>query len=518
MTKNQLKFQFQNKTILIEKLMESLKSVLPITLTVFFLCFFILPISTDTVLYFIIGAVFLTVGIGLFQLGADNAMSPIGMHIGAHLTRSKNLWALLFGAFILGIIITVSEPDLQILASTFPNIPNATMIFAVAVGVGLFLIVGILRVLFQVKLRYVLIAFYVLTFVLAFFADPKFLPVSFDSGGVTTGPMTVPSIIALGVGISSLRSDRSAESDSFGYVALCSIGPILTVLLLGFFFPSEASHSENIVPHADSSTDLFSSFIEAFPHYVKEVLFALLPVCVFFLIFQIFWLKLPKITLKKILIGLLYTFVGLVLFLTGANVGFMPMGTHIGQLLGDPHNQWLIIPVAVILGYYTVRAEPAVQVLTKQVYELTAGTIPQKGMVFALSVGVALAVSLSFIRMICGFSILWILVPGYIIALFLTFFVPPIFTAIAFDSGGIASGPLTSTFLLPLSIGLAAAMDADLGLFAFGIVALVAMMPIITVQALGLSYTIISRKKAAVESADEKDESDEFIELETTHE
>ena len=499
-----------HKTVLTEKLVESLKSVLPITLTVFLLAFSVLPIDSDILLFFIVGAVLLTVGIGLFQLGADNSMSPIGSHIGAALTRSGKAWFLLFFSFLLGVIITVSEPDLQILAETFPGIPNATMIISVGVGVGLFLVVAILRVLLRVPLRYILVGFYGLTILLSFFVDPSFLPVSFDSGGVTTGPMTVPTIIALGVGISALRQDSDAESDSLGYIALCSIGPILVMLILSFFFPSSSEASPEILPHAASTTELFRFFLKKIPFYLKEVLMALLPICLLFLLFQIFVLKLPRQAFGKIGIGILYTYVGLVIFMTGANVGFMPLGRYIGEMLGTQSYQWLIVPVAFVLGFFTVRAEPAVQVLTKQVYDLTAGSIPEKAMTFSLSIGVGLAVTLSFLRSYFAFSILWIVVPGYLIALLLTFFVDPIFTAIAFDSGGIASGPLTSAFILPLSIGLSTSLGRDVSLYAFGIVSLVALTPIITVLTLGLSYKILSARSGKA-SKTELDE--EIIEL-----
>ena len=502
---------FAERTILASKTLESVKSVMPVTLTVFILCFFILPVDTDVLLFFIIGAIFLTVGVALFQIGADNSMSPIGLHIGSFLTKSRKLWLLLLCSFLLGIIITVSEPDLQILAETFPNIPNATMIFAVGIGVGLFLVIAVLRVLLRIPLRIVLLIFYGITVVLSFFVEPAFLPVSFDAGGVTTGPMTVPSIIALGIGISSLRSDRDAESDSFGYIALCSVGPILTMLILSFLFPSSSAPSVEAIPYADTTLDLFRSFSDKFPYYLKEVLFALLPVVCFFLIFQIFFLRLPKQTFLKITVGLAYTYVGLVLFMTGANVGFMPMGRQLGVMMGFEKYRWLAVPVAFALGYFTVRAEPAVQVLTRQVYDLTAGTVPEKAMTTSLSVGVALAVSLAFLRTLISFSILWLLVPGYILAFVLSFFVDPIFTAVAFDSGGIASGPLTSAFILPLSIGLCSSLEKDESMFAFGIVAMVAMMPIITIQGMGLVYRVIRARSLRSEKKEEG--SDDIIEL-----
>lgn len=478
-----------NRTILLLKVRESITSVLPITVIVFLLCFTVVPVPTDLLMTFVSGVVLLIVGMGMFTLGADLSMTPAGEHIGSAVTKSRKLWFIVLMCFIVGTIVTISEPDLQVLAEQVPNIPNEVIVFSVAGGVGLFLVIAMLRILFKWKLSYLLIFFYAAVFLSAQFIPKEFLAVAFDSGGVTTGPMTVPFIMALGVGVASIRSDSSAEADSFGLVALCSVGPILAVMLLGMLFQAEGGAYTPVgIPKAETSKDLWRLFSSGFPEYIAEVAKALLPVVAFFALFQIFSLKLKKENIYRISIGFIYTFIGLVLFLCGANVGFMTVGNYIGRQLGALEYKWIVIPLGMIIGYFIVEAEPAVHVLNKQVYEMTSGSIPPKALSRSLSVGVAFSVGLSMLRIIAGLPIMYFLIPGYLIAVALSFFVPPIFTAIAFDSGGVASGPMTATFLLPMSIGVCTSSGGDVVSNAFGVVAMVAMTPLITIQILGLVY------------------------------
>ena len=472
-----------NKTILYEKLKESLSSVLPITAIVFVLCFTVVPVPTDILISFIIGAIMLILGMGLFTLGTDLAMTPIGSEVGSAITRSRKLWFIALISLVVGIIITIAEPDLQVLAEQVPNIPNMTIIITVAVGVGVFLVIAMLRIVFKIPLNYLLIGFYAAVFVVSIFVPKEFLAVAFDSGGVTTGPMTVPFIMALGVGAAAIRTDKNAEQDSFGLVALCSIGPIISVLVLGLIFKptgADAAYSSNVLPVFEDTKALWNYFKDAIPHYLKEVVLALSPIIVFFVIFQLTSIKMKKDRLIRITIGVVYTFIGLVIFLTGVNVGFMPMGSLIGKELGMLEYNWIVVPIGMLMGYFIVAAEPAVHVLNKQVYELTNGMIPKK----------ALSVSLSMIRILTGLPIMYLLLPGYILSLVLSFFVPPMFTAIAFDSGGVASGPMTATFLLPLAMGVCSAVGGDIATDAFGIVAMVAMTPLITIQILGVMFRI----------------------------
>ena len=471
-----------------EKVKESAVSVLPIVLIVTLLCLGIAPTKPELLLCFFIGALMIVLGMGLFSLGAEQSMTPIGNKIGTALTKTKNLPLILGVSFLLGFAITIAEPDLQVLAETVPHIKNIVLLVTVGVGVGFFMSVCMLRIITGAHLRWLLIGFYALVFALAAFADRNFLSIAFDSGGVTTGPMTVPFILAMGVGVSNIRSDKRAEADSFGLVALCSIGPILSVLILGFFYrDSDAVSGISAAAYGDT-TAIGHAFLSALPAYLKETAIAMLPIVVIFFLFQFFLLKLPRRSLFKILIGLLYTYVGLVLFLTGVNIGFSTLGAELGAALTAGKTYWLLIPLSMLLGWFIISAEPAVVVLEKQIETVSAGAIPGKAIKLSLSVAIALAMGLSMLRVMTGISILWFLLPGYAAALILSFFVPDIYTAIAFDSGGVASGPMTATFMLQFFMGASTALGGNVLADAFGVVAMVAMMPLLSIQIVGFLY------------------------------
>ena len=494
---------FFNHSKFEEKFSETLKAVFPILVIVLLLCFTIAPIPPSILMTFLVGAVLLIAGMLLFNVGVELSMTPIGEKVGSIITKSKNVWVMVLISFIMGFVITISEPDLQVLAQQVPSIPNLTLILAVALGVGIFLVIAVLRMLFSRPLSQLLVFFYIIIFALAMFAPKDFLAIAFDSGGVTTGPMTVPFIMAFGVGIASIRSDKHAETDTFGLVALCSIGPILAVLILGLIFkPGSAEAVSEAIPIIDNTVDLWRLFSHEIPTYMEEMAISIFPIIFFFGIFQLISRDINKRTLIRIGIGLAETYLGLVLFLTGVNVGFMPAGNYLGQTIAGLPYAWIIIPIGMIIGYFIVKAEPAVFVLTKQVEEMTSGAISAKAMGLALSIGVSASVGLAMLRVLTGISILWLLVPGYFIALVLTFFVPKIFTAIAFDSGGVASGPMTATFLLPFAMGACEALGGNIITDAFGIVSMVAMTPLITIQVMGAVFKLKEiklHKEAAVQ-------------------
>ena len=494
------------------KIHESLAAVLPVSLIVLALCAFVVPVDLSTLCLFLAGAALLILGMGFFTLGADMAMMPIGELVGTHLTRTRKLWLILAGCFLIGVLVTVAEPDLAVLARQTPAVPDRVLILTVAAGVGLFLVLSFLRILLGWSLPVMLIVFYLLVFFLTRFVPSAFLAVAFDSGGVTTGPITVPFIMALGLGLTAVRSDKNAEGDSFGLVALCSIGPVLSVLILGMIYRSgDASYTPLSVSAIEDTRALLAAFGTAVPEYAKEVALALGPILAFFLVFQVLFFRLRRRALAKILVGILYTFLGLTLFLTGVNVGFMPAGNELGRRLAGLPLRWLIVPVGMLIGYFLVKAEPAVLVLNKQVEEITGGAISQKVMMAGLSIGMAASVGLSMVRVLTGAPLLWFLLPGYALALALSFFVPRIFTAVAFDSGGVASGPMTATFLLPFAMGACEAVGGDILTDAFGVVAMVAMIPLITIQIIGLVYQFKTRH-AAGESAPAQ-ETDDVLEL-----
>jgi len=484
--------------ILKEKIMEAFSSVLPITVIVLIASVFLTPIPSGTVLMFLAGAALLVVGMGFFTLGADMAMMPLGEGIGIQLTKSTKLGLIIIISFIMGLIITVAEPDLHVLAKKVSaSIPFWYLILTVAAGVGLFLVFSVLRPLLKIRLSTLLIIFYVATFAVAFFAPDTFIPVAFDSGGVTTGPITVPFILAMGVGVASIRSDKGSQDDSFGLVALCSVGPILAVLLMGIFYnPSSVEIETYTMYEAATSRDVVRNFAVELPIFFKEITIALSAVVLFFIIFQLYSRRFHRHQLGRIVVGFLYTLIGLELFLTGVNVGFIPVGELLGSQLASASYKWILVPLGIVIGYFIVAAEPAVHVLNKQVEEISSGAITAKMMNRGLSVGMAGALAITMTRILLHIPIMYILIPGYCIALILTFFVPKMFTGIAFDSGGVCSGPMCTTFLLPFAMGACKGVQGNLMVEAFGVVAMVAMTPLIVIQMMGLIYKLRTREAA----------------------
>ena len=494
--------------VFLEKLKESTMSVLPVTLIVLILSFTPLArLDGKEQLVFAICAVLLIVGISLFSLGVDFSMSDMGEQVGSSLVKTKKIFIILLVAFIMGLLITIAEPDLSVLAGQIKGVFNGNpwvLIISIALGVGLFLLLAVLKMLTKTNLSMMLLFFYMAMFAVAALlielGNSNFLAISFDSGGVTTGPITVPFIMALGVGIAATVGGRDSRENSFGLIALCSVGPILVVLLLGLTINSSKLGPEIITNEvAAGSYDIASNVVVHFFKSLFEegvgVLIALALIVACFLIINFIFIKLPKIKLIRIAIGLGITFVGLVLFLTAAKVGFLPIGYKLGSLMAE--NKVALAIFGFALGMVVVLAEPAVHVLTKQVEEVTIGAVKKRTMLIALCIGVAISIMLAMIRIIFNFSLLYYLIPGYLISLGLAFFVPSIYTGIAFDSGGVASGPLTSSFILPFAIGACISVNGmaspNLLGTGFGIVAMVAMTPLITIQLLGFK-SVVQRK------------------------
>lgn len=497
------------KNQLVEKLKEVMRAVLPVSGVIFLLHLTLTPMPKGVLLMFLSSVPLLILGMALFTLGADVGMTPIGNQIGAKLTEKRSIPLLVISALLMGIMITVAEPDLQVLSKQMPPVTlfslgefEATMggvlIIAVAIGVGLFLVGSLLRIVFQWDLGKMLIGLYLLVFALAIFTGKDYLAVAFDSGGVTTGPITVPFILALGVGVASVRGGNSSRDDSFGLVALCSVGPVLTVLILGMLAKGEGGYESYVFPNVENLSDLLNAYADALPHYAKEVGLALLPIMLFYGFAQVLFIKAGMRTVTKTLVGVAYTYIGLVIFLTSVNVGFMPAGSFIGGAIASLSFKWVLIPIGMLVGYFIVAAEPAVHVLNEQVEEVSDGAISRQAIMNALSIGMSVSVGLAMTRVLTGISIWYMLIPGYFLALGLTFFVPKIFTAVAFDSGGVASGPMTATFLLPFATGACLAFGGNVMADAFGVVAMVAMTPLVTIQTLGLVYAIKEKKAKAI--------------------
>ncbi|MCM1368650.1 MAG: DUF1538 domain-containing protein [Roseburia sp.] len=480
------------------KLREAFISVLPITAIVLILSATPLIDLTGTeIATFAVCAIFLILGIGLFNLGADLAMTPMGEHIGSGLTKSKRITVLLAVCCLMGVLITIAEPDLSVLAEQVSAVMNGTLLIAVVgLGVGLFLLIAVLKIITRKSLSFLLMFFYMLLFALCAVllenGKADFLALSFDSGGVTTGPITVPFIMALGVGISTTIGGRNSNENSFGLIALCSIGPILAVLVLSL--TSSGSLTYELADY--SVTAGLNNFGGVLLSTFIEVIVALALIVAFFVVLQVTVLKLPREKIVQISIGIAYTFVGLVVFLTAVKIGFMPIGFKIGSEIAVK-NKALLVVFGLILGMVVVLAEPAIHVLNKQVEEITGGGVTKREMLIALCIGVGMSIALSMVRIIYEFSILYYLIPGYILSLGLSLFVPGLYTAIAFDSGGVASGPLTSSFILPLAIGACSELIGVEGVlnYAFGIVAMVAMIPLITIQTLGFKAVMSAKAR-----------------------
>ena len=478
------------------KFAESIKSVLPIALIVIGLSITLVPISTGDMFLFLVGIICLVFGMSLFTAGAEMSMQPLGSKIGATVGSSKKVWLIAFISFVIGILVTISEPDLQLLAEQVNGLRNEILIITVSVGVGIFLAIAVMRIVFNWNLTAIMIVFYTVAFVLAFFVGESFLPLAFDSGGVTTGPMTVPFIMSIGAGVSMSKMSGDDRNDSFGITGLCSVGPIISVLVLGIVMKVEGGYIPVIHKSVADTREGLGLFIHGFGEHAIDVLVALAPIIVFAVLFQLLTKAFTKGQLIKMCIGIIYVLVGLAVFLAGANVGFVPTGTAIGTRLANIGGGWILIPISMLLGYFIVKAEPSVYVLNKLVETMSAGAISGKTTGLGLSIGVSAALGLAALRIITGINILWFLIPGYIIALTLSFFVPKIFVGISFDSGGVASGTMMSAFVLPLCMGACNALDGNVMTDAFGCVAFVAMAPIIAIQICGFAYKVKARDRA----------------------
>lgn len=491
---------------LFEKIKESVISVLPIMALGVLLHLSIAPMGA-ALAPFLVGGALVIAGLGIFLHGTELGMVPIGQKAGAAITSKKNVLLLLVSAFLIGFLITIAEPDVHVLAqqvtSVSPSISSSTLVFMIALGVGLFVLVAVGRILLNFSYKLALTAFYILLFVCAAFTSGDFVGIAFDAGGATTGPMTVPFIMALGIGVASVRGGRKAEQDSFGFIGLASIGPIMAVVLLGMLGQNSSAQSQGAASEATLQTlSLLETFLGRVPSVVHEVSMALAPLLAMFIVFQLFLIKMPRRQVIRMSAGLVYTYIGLILFFVGVQGGFMPAGRILGASLAGFGSEGIIILTGLILGAVVVCAEPAVWVLNEQIEEVSGGHIKKRIMLFSLSSGVAVAVALSMARVVFGISLWWLLIPGYTLALGLTRFCPQMFTAIAFDSGGVASGPMASTFILAFTLGASQALGGNPITDAFGVIAMIAMMPLITIQVLGILFhrkelKLLAQKRAA---------------------
>ena len=482
------------KDIITDKIKESFTSVLPITLIVLLISIFKNDASLiNLVPSFLIGALLIIIGMTVFDIGANLSMVKMGSSIGKHITKKRKVLFILIMCFLVATIITMAEPDLLVLSEQIPNISKLVVIISVSLGVGLFFMIASFRVLKKWNYNLLLIITCLIMFLIVLFVPTEFIGVAFDSGGVTTGALSVPFIISLSRGLSEFRTDKDRKNDSFGLMAFCSIGPIIIILLLGLIYKSDSANTVSFI----NDGDILTSYLNSITHYLKEIILSLTPIIVLFLAYNFMFLKLKKKNILKIFKGLIYTYLGLVIFMTGVNVGFLRASYVIGSVLAE--NIYLLIPISAIIGFFIIYSEPAVKVLLDQIESITNGTINRKLLFVSLSIGVSIATLLSILRIVFGFSILYILIPGYLIAIVLSFFIPSVFTRIAFDSGGVASGTMTASFLLPFSIGVATYLGKDILVYSFGLVAIIATIPLITIEVIGLIYKIKSKKESKIQ-------------------
>ena len=464
-------------------------TILPIAVFVMFIVL-LTPADKSISISFILSALLLIFGSSLFTFGAEISMELIGNKIGKSLVKSKKVWLILIVGFIIGTIVTVAEPDLLVLAEQLTSIPKFLLILIISIGVGVCVSLAACRSLFGLNLNVMLIIGFIIIFILMFFVPLDFIPVAFDSGGVTTGTMSIPFILTLGMGLVSSRIDKKAREGSFGLVALASTGPIIMVLLLGMFmnYESGMSFDSSIYTHFS-----FADYVIQLGKCFKDVIISISPIIVVFIIYYFITKKVSKREMRKIIFGTFITILGLTIFLTASNVGFLNMGYYLGSYIsGTDYKMWLI-PIIMILSFFIAIAEPAVVILLDQIEEFTEGGISNNLLKIALALGVSIASGLAMYRVFTGTSFMIYAFVGYGIALLLTFFIPKVFTAIAFDAGGATGGSLTTTFLLPMAIGACVTIGGNVYTDAFGLASMVSLVPIITIEIVGFIYSLKTR-------------------------
>ena len=480
-----------------DKMKESALSIVPFFLIIITLYFVFLPFNIWAMLAILVATLFMIVGMSLFNVGVDMSTMKMGGYVGSHLSKSRRLTFMCILSFILGFIVTIAEPDLMVLSEQVPGISSKWIILiTVSMGTGIFLLLSTIRTIFRLSIRTMLIISYAIALILCIFAPVNFLPLAFDTMGVTTGSVSVPFIMSFGLGICAVRGGKNNQEDGFGLIALASIGPVLAILIVSMFIKGNAIADTAAVEMVTSNSELGLLLLDNLLSYLKEVFIVIIPIFIFFLIYNFIFLKLPKNTLVRIFIGLLYTYLGLVVFLIGVSTGYLPTADILGRTIADGNYKWLLIPISLIMGFTMVFAEPAVHVLNKQVEDITEGVISKKSMLIGLSLGVALAMLIIVARALFAIDFMWVCTPLVIIMLILSIFTPDLFEGIAFDSGGVAAGSLTASFVLPFIIGVCSSLGLDSMLFAFGSIAIVAILPTIVIQIMGIKYMlVVSRNK-----------------------
>jgi hypothetical protein len=479
-------------SLLAEKAKDVTRTLLPVVILVLLLCLTIVDVEAGVFIRFLVGSAMLLVGLSIFLWGVELAMNPIGEHMSREIATSRTPLKIALLGFLLGFLITVAEPDLlvlgyQIEAASGGALSASVIVYMVSIGVGVLVSLGIFRLLGDMPFNRFMLITYVIIFILSAFVSEEFMAISFDASGATTGALTTPFVLAISLGLANIKGGRHTEENAFGLVGIMSAGPILAVMLLSVL--TEQKNIASVEIDVGVAEGVLGPILDALPSIFVESIVALLPITLLFFIFNFTRFKISRDELSRIIKGLLLTLAGLVLFLTATASGFMDMGRIMGMELAGM-SRWLLIGIGFLMGLIVVLVEPAVHVLGQQIEEVTSGHIPLNLIRITLSIGVGLAIALSMVRIVIPEVKLWyFIIPGFALALVLSFVSEPIFVGIAFDAGGVASGPMTATFVLAFAQGAATVIEtADVMIDGFGVIAMVAMAPVFSLMVLGTLF------------------------------
>lgn len=475
---------------LLKKLKEVSVSIGPMIALVALLHFFVTPLPEGNLLDFAIGGVFITVGLAIFLTGLEVGLIPFGERIGSDTTSSKNLWLVLFTGLIVGVVIIIAEPSITVLADQVamvnPSISTTSLVTMIALGFGFYMMIGMARVVLHIPLRWIYVVSYATLFIIFAFSSPIMMGIAFDSGGASTGPLSVPFVMAVGLGVARVQQ-KQKDSDNFGLVSLVLIGPTLAIGILSLFSGPVGDVAGELVVNQSGN------FLSLLLPSMEQVVSSLVPLIILCLVYQVLLIKMPIRRLLRVGVGFIYLFVGLTLFFVGVNGGFIPVGFQIGYTMGS-FSTTLLLVVGLAIGAITVLSEPSVYVLVDQVQSITQGHIRKPVMFIALSIGVGLSVFLAVLRILTGLSLWYFVLPVYTVAVILNFFIPDLFVGLSFDSGSVSSGPMATTFLLSFAIGSSVAVGGNPTTDAFGVIIFVSMTPVLVVQILGLIFARTQRK------------------------
>jgi len=508
-------------------LKEVFLSSLPLAFIIILVSVFIAPMdNAGDYVKLTVGYLGVVLGQALFLGGLDLSILPIGKYVGGSLVMFKKAWMILFFGLLFGLLATVAEPALAVLARQthmIMDVVNETaFVWVMSIGIGIFVGLALYRIMKDLNIKILFAALYIIVFGMVFFVPEQFVALSFDGSGATTGDVSVPFILALGLGISGTMTKSKTNEDTFGIIGLASVGPILALFVYGIVL--KIVHGGELPAAGVYNPGAAESLREIVFSNMGGVALALLPVLIVFLPFQIRLIKLPRREFAGVLLGSVAVYAGLLIFLSGIDYGFAFAGKYIGEVFLDAARpgwfQWLLLPVGFVLGVAITLSEPAVSVLGEQLEEITNGHINKNTIRLTLALGIGVAALLSMVKILTQINILWFLIPLYAASLLMLKYTSKLFVGLAFDSGGVTGGALTSAFLTPLTLGVAQAVAAAAGPDAqsiltngFGIIAFISVTPLIAVQALGIIYEARARKALALIEDAEHDEIEDLVRL-----